>query len=198
MSDPFTRNPSVWPYILGGAAVGAAATLVLSRAWSLASGQSEVAALLAKHSMKPHPEGGYYLETYRSALKVETPIGERSASTAITFLITPGSVSRLHRLQADEVWHFYEGGPMTVVELDSDADGQARRTIISRDNPQHVVPAGTWFGSFPNAGSPFSFVGCTVAPGFEFADFELASRARLLTEFPQAAKLVVKLTKGLP
>ena len=171
----------------GGTRMGGAADLVPA-----------AAALVASHSMKPHPEGGFYAETYRSALSVTSSFGERSASTAITFLITPDSVSRLHRLEADEVWHFYEGGPMTVVELDREAGGNTRLTTLSQDTPQYVVPAGTWFGSFANEGSDYSFVGCTVSPGFEFSDFELGSRKALLDEFPGAADLVTKLTEGLP
>ncbi|KAH8057022.1 hypothetical protein JL722_7248 [Aureococcus anophagefferens] len=123
--------------------------------------------LKTTYDMQPHPEGGFFKETYRAESRITSSFGERSPSTAIYFLITPGSVSRLHRIRADEL-------------------------------VQYTVKAGTWFGSFPNAGSAYSFVGCTVAPGFEFEDFELGSRAALLAEFPDARDLVVKLTEGLP
>ena len=83
--------------------------------------------LVKKFKMKAHPEGGFYAETYRSPHKVKSSYGERSASTAIYFLITPGSVSRLHRIKADEVWHFYLGGPMTVLEL-NESDGSMKKT----------------------------------------------------------------------
>ena len=143
---------------------------------------------------------GFYAETYRSDLAVTAPFGDRKASTAIHFLITQGSVSRLHRLQADEVWHFYLGGPMTVFEL---GPSGIKTTILGQDVlngqvVQHVLKAGTWFGSFPNEGVEYSFVGCTVAPGFEFADFELGSRKALLSEFSEKHDLIVKLTEGLP
>jgi len=156
--------------------------------------------LKTTYDMQPHPEGGFFKETDRAESRITSSFGERSASTAIYFLITPGSVSRLHRIRADEVWHFYLGGPMTVVEL---VDGAAKCTTLGHDVldgqlVQYTVKAGTWFGSFPNAGSAYSFVGCTVAPGFEFEDFELGSRAALLAEFPDARDLVVKLTEGLP
>lgn len=148
--------------------------------------------------LQPHPEGGFFAETYRSSITVQTERGERSASTAIHFLITPGSVSRLHRIMADELWHFYGGGPLNVIEL---VDGKAKVTKIGITPgclPQYVVKAGTWFGSYPCEGFEYSLVGCTVAPGFEFQDFELASRAILLDAFPEAKDVIVKLTKGLP
>ena len=138
------------------------------------------------------------METYRSSENVPTERGERSASTAIYFLITPGSVSRLHRILSDEVWHFYAGGPLEVVEL---IDGKAKITKIGLEDgciPQYVVKAGTWFGSYPCEGSKYSLVGCTVAPGFDFQDFELGSRAKLLADFPDAKDTIVKLTEGLP
>lgn len=168
--------------------------------------------LIAELSMQPHPEGGYYAQTYKSELTVAAPWAPaRSAATAIHFLMTPNAVSRLHRLKADEVWHFYGGGPITVVELLP--DGSHRETVLGpldaiagvaagapgpRPVSQHVVAAGAWFGSFPNAGSAYSLVGCTVSPGFEFDDFELGSRAALLRQYPGAESLVVKLTEGLP
>ena len=177
-----------------------------------AGGDETVQRLIAELSMQPHPEGGYFAQTYKSELTVAAPwASSRSASTAIYFLMTPNAVSRLHRLKADEVWHFYGGGPMTVVELLP--DGSHRETTLGpldavagvaagAPNPrpvsQHVVAAGAWFGSFPNAGSAYSLVGCTVSPGFEFDDFELGSRAALLRQYPGAESLVVKLTEGLP
>ena len=157
--------------------------------------------LITKFDLQPHPEGGCFSETYRSGLQVAAPCGDRAASTAIKFLITPGSVSRLHKLNADECWHFYLGGPMAVIEIDK--TGGLTKTTLGRDvlngeKVQHVVRAGVWFGSYPNEGSSYSFVGCTVAPGFEFVDFELASRANLVAEYPQHEGEIVKLTEGLP
>ena len=175
---------------------------------------ADVAELKARFSLQPHPEGGFYAETYRSELRVSTPFGERSASTAINFLITPEAVSRMHRLKADECWHFYLGGPMQVVELHPDGEPAKRLTVTTLGSDvlagqcvQHIVRANTWFGSLPCEGSGYSFVGCTVAPGFEFVDFELGSRASLLAEYEQTAgeaaneegrALISKLTEGLP
>ena len=169
--------------------------------------------------MQPHPEGGYYAETYRSPVLVPTARGERNASTAIYFLMTPNTFSRLLRIRSDECWHFYAGEPLEVVELVKDNDddehhpntdstnananksGYAKVTKVGMGPgcvPQYMVKADTWFGSYPSSASEFSLVGCTVAPGFDFADFELASRAKLLQEFPAAADIIIKLTEGLP
>ena len=179
-----------------------------------------------KFELLPHPEGGFYKETYRSSETIQCLYGERVCGTAIYFLITPGSVSRFHRIRADETWHFYLGGPMTVVELcppsagDDNSNSNSSNNNSSADNTgsviarcttlgqdvlrgelvQYTVRAGTWFGSFPNEGTDYSFVGCTVSPGFEFRDFELGSRAKLLREFPNIKNraLISKLTEGLP
>jgi uncharacterized protein len=163
--------------------------------------------LVQKFGLLPHPEGGFYRETFRSDKDVSVVLKgnneTRASSTAIYFMVVPGNVSRLHRIESDEVWHFYSGGPLKVIELTKDSEAMYRETILGNDIAsgqilQYVVKRGTWFGCFPAEGSAFSFVGCTVAPGFEFQDFELASRAKLLEEFPKAADVIVKLTEGLP
>ena len=100
------------------------------------------------------------------------------------------------------VWHFYLGGSMSIVELTS--DGKMYRETIFGQNilegevQQMVVKGGTWFGCFPGEHSDFSFVGCTVAPGFDFQDFELGSRAKLIENYPTATEMIKKLTEGLP
>lgn len=170
------------------------------------SSQTSASELISRFGLKPHPEGGWYAETFRSNVTVTTPstTGTRCASTAIYFLVAPGSVSRLHRIQSDECWHFYMGHPLTIVEIDEDSKQciltQLGNDINRGEIPQYVVKANRWFGSFPSSDDPdsFSFVGCTVAPGFEFSDFELASRADLLEKFPLASEMIVKLTEGLP
>lgn len=138
-------------------------------------------ALLHDLRLAPHPEGGFFRETYRSA-----------ASTAIFYLLPRGQVSRLHRIHADEVWHFYRGDPLEVVELQP--GGPARITRLSAASPQHVVTAGTWFGARPAHGSAWSLVGCTVAPAFEFSKFELGARDALCTEFPLARDVIEALS----
>lgn len=152
--------------------------------------------LIADYQLAPHPEGGYFKETYRAATTLAGT--GRSLSTAIYYLLPQGQRSLLHRIGADEVWHFYVGDPLLVVELQPGA--QAKVTRLGRDHGrgerlQHVVPAGTWFGALPAPGSAFSLVGCTVSPGFEFSDFELARRDVLLPQFPDARDWVEQLTR---
>jgi uncharacterized protein len=157
-----------------------------------------------KYQMQAHPEGGYFTETYRAAGQIpqaalpEAFAGDRSFSTAIYFLLEGHHFSALHRIQADELWHFYAGDPLEVFVIYPDSG----RLEIIRLGPdpeagevfQAMVPAGTWFGSKPAAGAAYSLVGCTVAPGFDFADFELAERNTLLGEFPQHREVIVSLT----
>jgi predicted cupin superfamily sugar epimerase len=146
--------------------------------------------LIRAYGLEPHPEGGWYRETYRSTATL--PGTDRGTSTAIYYLLAAGHRSCLHRIDADEVWHFYRGDALLVVELVP--DGPARVTRLDPDHPQHVVPAGTWFGAVPAPGSAWSLVGCTVAPAFEFAGFELGERPDLVRGFPQAAGWVEQLT----
>lgn len=154
--------------------------------------------LVERLNLLPHPEGGYFRETYRAAENIAGSAlpsrfgGDRSASTAIYFLLETGQRSRLHRIQSDEVWHFYGGDPLMVVEIDR--AGELKTTRLGGDLAdgavfQHVVPAGVWFGAVPadtgrTGSAGYALVGCTVAPGFDFADFELADRTVLLAEYP--------------
>lgn len=160
--------------------------------------------------MQPHPEGGFYRETYRSsqllnvaanpngALNGDATMVQRSVSTGIYFLLESGNFSAFHRIQSDEMWHFYAGQALEVLEIT-----EAGALRVSRLGPQvaqgevfqHVVPARTWFASRVAAGGEFSLVGCTVAPGFDFADFELADRAALGACFPQHQALINALTR---
>ena len=147
--------------------------------------------------LRPHPEGGFYRETYRAATRVD---GGRAAATMIYFLLPAGQVSRLHRIDADEGWHHYLGGALEIYELDEARIGATAlvtrlgKDLLRGEVPQHLVPAGRWFGAAPATGSPYALVGCTVAPAFEFARFELAARDALLARFPAAADVVVRLT----
>ena len=138
--------------------------------------------LIQRFGLEPHPEGGHFKETYRADARV--PGTTRSVCTAILYHLAAGERSTLHRIDADELWHFYQGDPLRIFELRS--SGEAKQTELSLANPQHLVPAGTWFGSMPAPGSKYSLVGCTVAPGFEFERFELGAKATLFAEFPDA------------
>jgi uncharacterized protein len=138
--------------------------------------------------LMPHPEGGFYRETFRSPLRVQLPDGrEWSASTAIHYLLPPGAWSAWHRVQADEVWHHYDGAPLRLFRLGMEPARLDRRL------PQVVVPAGVWQAALPDGGA--TLCGCTVAPGFEFEDFELASLETLLAEYPDQETLIRQLLR---
>ena len=138
---------------------------------------AEVIALLG---LGPHPEGGHYRETFRDARVVD---GGRSASTAIYFLLAAGEVSRWHRVDAAEVWHWYAGAPLALdmrAELGDAGAGTTLSLLLGAElaageRPQAVVPAGTWQQA--RSLGAWTLVGCTVAPGFDFAGFEMAPEA---------------------
>jgi predicted cupin superfamily sugar epimerase len=158
------------------------------------AGQAAVRRLLRLHDLKPHPEGGFFRETYRSPAPARTPRGRRPWATAIIFLLEEGDFSALHRIKSDELWHFYAGGPLRVSTL-RPGGGSESVLLGSGHKCQHLVPAGRWFGAAPEPGSGWSLVGCTVSPGFDFRDFELGSREKLLKQFPRAAKIIRELTR---
>ena len=154
--------------------------------------------------LQPHPEGGYFRETYRSADEIESGAlggrfsGSRSALTSIYFLLTDESFSSLHRMRSDEVWNFHAGSALTVHVIDPKGGYRSHRVGLELDagqEPQAVVPAGCWFGATVDEPGGFALVGCTVAPGFDFADFELADREALTSRFPQHEVLITRLTR---
>ncbi len=165
-----------------------------------ASAKSVIDAL----GLAPHPEGGYFRETYRSSEEIPATAlparfsGPRAFSTAIYFLLTGHTFSALHRLRADEVWHFYAGGPLTLFTLDDSGHLSVVRlgSDIGRgDRLQAVTPAGTWFGARADEAGGWALVGCTVAPGFDFADFELGDRTALVARYPQHREIIESLTR---
>lgn len=152
--------------------------------------------LIRELNLSPHPEGGHYRETYRARAVVATPHGPRAASTAILFLLRAGESSSWHRIRSDELWHHHAGCALLIHELSP--SGQVRSTRLGADLPsgeipQHRVPAGHWFAAAPAgpppevdpAVAPWSLVGCTVAPGFDFEDFQLATSEDLHPYRPQ-------------
>jgi uncharacterized protein len=132
-------------------------------------------ALISELCLEPHPEGGYFREIFRSPRQVQ-PADERSTRSALTtiyFLLTKGQHGRWHRVASDEVWHFYEGDPLEVYWIDDD-DVVHQELLGTGSSDVHamcVVPAGCWQAATPRG--EYSLVGCTVAPGFEFQDFEI-------------------------
>lgn len=140
------------------------------------------AELIRQLRLLPHPEGGHFRETYRASLTVQTPWGPRAASTAIHYLLREGEWSCWHRIRSDEAWHHHGGGPLLLYSVDADGGTGLCRLGLdlgAGERPQHVVPAGNWFAATPAPGSAWSLLSCTVAPGFDFADFELASAGQL-------------------
>jgi predicted cupin superfamily sugar epimerase len=156
----------------------------------------QVDALIKQLGLEPHPERGYYCETYRSSDEVQSqrPGGSRAASTAIYFLVTANEPTTfLHRLVSDEIFHLYDGGPLEIVRLFEDGRWDVAvlgMNLDAGERPQIVVPAGTWFGTELRAGASHCLVGCTVAPGFDFADFELAQGPELEARYPAAAQRI--------
>lgn len=161
-------------------------------------------ALIDQLALSRHPEGGYFRETYRAA--ESTPEGAlparfggpRAMSTAILFMLPAGEFSAFHRIASDEIWHFHLGDPVIVHVL---ANGSRRDLVLGSDlaagqSLQAVVPHGAWFAarSVPR-GAGYSLAGCTVAPGFDFADFALATRAELMAAYPDEAELVAAMTR---
>jgi predicted cupin superfamily sugar epimerase len=152
----------------------------------------DAAALIVRLGLAAHPEGGYYRETYRSPADVETPRGVRSAFTSILFLLTGASFSAFHRIASAEAWHFYRGDPIAIEMLER--DGSYRRIELCAAGPwQAVVPAGAAFAS--HCLGAYALVGCDVAPGFDFADFELCDRKALVGAYPAHATLIERLTR---
>ena len=152
--------------------------------------------------LQPHPEGGWYREVYRSAEQFAPGDGDfpsgRNFCTSIYFLITAGNFSAFHRIKSDETWHFYAGDALEVVELDD--LGNLKKTLIGNDIEngnlfQCTVPKGAWFASRVNAGGNYSLVGCTVAPGFDFRDFEMAKRQKMLVSNPNHHDIILSLTR---
>lgn len=160
--------------------------------------------LVESLQLLPHPEGGFYKETYRASEGIEQQHlpkrfgGNRSFGTGIYFLLTAGNFSAFHRIQSDEMWHFYSGDCLEIVSISP--AGELTTILLGSQLDQGevfqaVVPAQHWFASRVRSGGSHALVGCSVAPGFDFADFELANRQELSQAFPQHSSLIAELTR---
>lgn len=160
--------------------------------------------IIRQLNLIPHPEGGYYRETHRSTQTIPSAAllndydGERSVSTAIYYLITKDSFSALHRIRSDELFHFYGGDPVSMIQIHPNGQ-QDTFTLGCRidqgDTPQVLVPQNTWQGLKLNPGGEYALLGCTVAPGFDFKDFQMGSRADLMEQFPMHRSVIREYTR---
>jgi hypothetical protein len=159
---------------------------------------------ISKLQLLPHPEGGYYREVYRSDDVIEAGYlpkrykTKRTSSTSIYFLLEGEQVSRLHKLNSDEIWHYYDGCPARIYNIDE--KGELTEVTIGRnleqgESLQVLIKRNTWFGAELKDKTSFCIVGCTVSPGFEFDDLELADRKKLLKLYPFHEEIIKKLTK---
>ena len=154
--------------------------------------------LIQKLQLQPHPEGGFYKETYRSEQTLVNDEGEnRNVSTSIYYLLENNDKSHFHRIKSDELWYFHQGQALEIVSIQNQ---QLVSIILGNDIengevPQAMIPANTWFGSHIKSETEFSLVSCSVAPGFDFADFEMAERDNLVQEFPDLSGVIESFTK---
>jgi len=155
--------------------------------------------------LRRHHEGGWFREVYRSAETIphgSLPnrfTGDRQFSTAIYFLLECRDFSALHRIKQDEIWHFYDGAPLTIHMIDTAGEYSSLTLGRKAEADQRlvaVVAAGTLFGATVDEREGFALVGCTVAPGFDFDDFEMPDRAQLLDCYPQHRRLIMSLTRA--
>lgn len=158
--------------------------------------------IISRLQLSPHPEGGFYKEVYRSEGTISAEAlsssfgGDRNFSTSIYYLLETGDFSAFHRIKSDEGWHFYAGGTLLIHCL-SEKDGyvclRLGSNLAEGDSFQHVVPAGVWFASEPAPDTEFVLAGCTVSPGFDFRDFEMAKKEELRERFPKQEEVVRRL-----
>lgn len=159
----------------------------------------EVAGIIERLRLQPHPEGGFYREVWRASEDVPHPsvMALRAASTSIYYLLPGDTFSAWHVVESDETWHLYGGGPLELHTLE---DGVHRITVLSSDlnlgEPQATVKAGTLQACRPAAGAAYALCGCTVAPGFDFADFRMPPRDELLAAHPNHAEAIRTLTRN--
>ncbi len=159
--------------------------------------------LISALGLVRHPEGGWFRESYRSPEQIEAHAlpprfgGSRVLCTAIYFLLQQGEISALHRIKSDELWHYHAGSSL-LIHTFTPGDGYRQLRlgpgIASGEEYQVVAPAGSWFGAELQGGD-FALVGCTVAPGFDFADFEMGSREELLRHYPEQGVVIHRMTR---
>ena len=167
--------------------------------------KEDIERLVQELNLAPHPEGGFFSETYRSGGAIPQEVlgeqyqGDRNFCTGIYFLLTSDSFSAFHKIKQDEIWHFYKGSSIELHQISP--SGQYFKSMVGNNItaghvPQLVVPGGNWFAAAITEPDRYALVGCTVAPGFDFQDFVLADRDTLITEFPQHQDIISKFTRS--
>jgi predicted cupin superfamily sugar epimerase len=159
---------------------------------------------IARLELKPHPEGGYFREIYRAEgviPQASLPMrynGGRAYSTTIYYLLESTDFSSLHRLKSDEQWFHIDGSALTIHSIDPNGNYTKHpigKNLANGELPYTIIPHGNWFGGTVDEENSFALVGCVVAPGFDFDDFELAKKDQLIQQFPHLADLIAKLTR---
>lgn len=160
--------------------------------------------IIKRLELKPHPEGGFYREIYRSEEKIDKNSlpgrykGDRSFSTSIYYMLIGEQISVFHKLKSDESWHFYSGSPLFIHILDSKSGYKKIKlgnNIITGETPQFIISKETFFAAEVEDKKSYTLIGCTVSPGFEFADFEFGKIDQLIKQFPEQVKLIKRLGK---
>lgn len=156
--------------------------------------EATIQSLVEQLQLLPHPEGGFYRETYRSSTTIEGT--ERQLLTSIYFLLTGTDVSRFHRITSDECWYFHAGDPIVIHTLNEQGHGEfiLGNDLQNGQLPFYLVPGGTIFGSCMLNDNGYALVSCAVAPGFDFRDFELFETAELLETYPEHEVIIRKLS----
>lgn len=160
--------------------------------------------IIERLELLPHPEGGYFKETYRSDISIDkqalpSPFkSNRNFCTAIYFLLTSDNFSAFHKIKQDEIWHFYGGSPISLHIITK--EGYYAKHLIgpnleNGEVPQFVVKGGDWFASEVETPDSFGLAGCTVSPGFDFEDFEMAKRQDLINRYPEMREVITRLTR---
>lgn len=156
---------------------------------------------ISKLDLQAHPEGGHFKEVYRSEESIASQAlpnrfsGDRSLATSIFYLLRKGEISKFHKIKSDEIWHFYDGAPIHIIQIDIEGKLTKNKLGIDAGNemrPQLVVHAGDWFAA--QSLGDYTLAGCTVSPGFDFTDFEIADRKKLISSFRQHQQIIEQFT----
>lgn len=149
--------------------------------------------LIQKFGLQPHPEGGFYKETYRTKEMIKTKDGRtRNIGTAIYYLLEDDNKSHFHRLKSDELWFFHQGNTLEIVLIEDEKLSTINlgNEVEKEEVAQTIIPANTWFAAKVKSGKGYALVSCTVSPGFDFIDFEMGKKEDLIQQYPHLRKVI--------